>query len=240
MQDFPSISLAACAERRAGPEEIRKLRDAFLRHGFFLLSEHDVDQTLIDAAIDASADFFDLPAELKSAYGHAAQSVFPQSCRGYVPLYGETLHDEAGPDPKEIFDLGIDRPPTGEPFVGRNVLPDDETAPRFASSLLALQERIMNAVVPPLTRAMARDHAADGIRVNAVGPGPILTRFHEQRAADAGRQLDEFSKEFGQETMLNRPGTPREVAHAILFLASDDASFITGTLLFVDGGKTAM
>jgi NAD(P)-dependent dehydrogenase (short-subunit alcohol dehydrogenase family) len=96
------------------------------------------------------------------------------------------------------------------------------------------------AAVAGLTRAMARDHAADGIRVNAVGPGPILTRFHEQRAADAGRQLDEFSQEFGSETMLNRPGTPREVAHAILFLASDDASFITGTLLFVDGGKTAM
>ena len=96
------------------------------------------------------------------------------------------------------------------------------------------------AAVAGLTRAMARDHAADGIRVNAVGPGPILTRFHELRAADAGRQLDEFTKEFGQETMLNRPGTPREVAHCILFLASDDASFVTGTLLFVDGGQTAM
>jgi NAD(P)-dependent dehydrogenase (short-subunit alcohol dehydrogenase family) len=96
------------------------------------------------------------------------------------------------------------------------------------------------AAVAGLTRAMARDHAADGIRVNAVGPGPILTRFHEQRAADAGRQLDEFTEEFGQETMLKRPGTPREVAHCILFLASDDASFVTGALLFVDGGKTAM
>jgi NAD(P)-dependent dehydrogenase (short-subunit alcohol dehydrogenase family) len=46
--------------------------------------------------------------------------------------------------------------------------------------------------------------------------------------------------EFGQETMLKRPGTPREVANCILFLASDDASFVTGTLLCVDGGKTAM
>ncbi len=96
------------------------------------------------------------------------------------------------------------------------------------------------AAVAGLTRAMAHDHAADGIRVNAVGPGPILTRFHEQRAADAGRELDEFQEEFGRDTMLKRPGTPREVAHCILFLASDDASFVTGTLLFVDGGKTAM
>ena len=96
------------------------------------------------------------------------------------------------------------------------------------------------AAVAGLTRAMARDHAADGIRVNAVGPGPILTRFHERRAAEAGQQLDAFAEEFGAETMLKRPGTPREVANCILFLASDEASFVTGTILYVDGGKTAM
>jgi NAD(P)-dependent dehydrogenase (short-subunit alcohol dehydrogenase family) len=96
------------------------------------------------------------------------------------------------------------------------------------------------AAVAGLTRSMARDHAADGIRVNAVGPGPIWTRFHEQRAADSGRPIAAFLEEFGRETMLKRPGTPREVAHCILFLASDEASFVTGTLLFVDGGQTAM
>ncbi len=96
------------------------------------------------------------------------------------------------------------------------------------------------AAVAGLTRAMANDHAADGIRVNAVGPGPILTRFHEKRAADAGREIGEFTEEFGAETMLKRPGTPREVANCILFLASDEASFVTGTILYVDGGKTAM
>jgi NAD(P)-dependent dehydrogenase (short-subunit alcohol dehydrogenase family) len=96
------------------------------------------------------------------------------------------------------------------------------------------------AAVAGLTRSMARDHAADGIRINAVGPGPIWTRFHEQRAAASGQQLEAFQEEFGRDTMLKRPGTPREVAHCILFLASDDASFVTGTLLFVDGGQTAM
>jgi NAD(P)-dependent dehydrogenase (short-subunit alcohol dehydrogenase family) len=96
------------------------------------------------------------------------------------------------------------------------------------------------AAVAGLTRSMARDHAADGIRVNAVGPGPILTRFHEKRAADAGRQIEAFTEEFGAETMLKRPGTPREVAYCMLFLASDEASFVTGTILYVDGGQTAM
>jgi len=96
------------------------------------------------------------------------------------------------------------------------------------------------AAVAGLTRAMARDHAADGIRVNAVCPGPIFTRFHERRAAAAGKAFEEFKAEFGRDTMLKRPGTPREVAACILFLASDEASYVTGTCLFVDGGQTAM
>jgi NAD(P)-dependent dehydrogenase (short-subunit alcohol dehydrogenase family) len=96
------------------------------------------------------------------------------------------------------------------------------------------------AAVAGLTRALARIHAPDGIRVNAVCPGPIFTRFHERRATAAGKTFEEFKKEFGRGTMLDRPGTPREVAAGILFLASDDASFVTGTCLFVDGGQTAM
>jgi NAD(P)-dependent dehydrogenase (short-subunit alcohol dehydrogenase family) len=96
------------------------------------------------------------------------------------------------------------------------------------------------AAVAGLTRALAFDHAADGIRVNAVCPGPIFTRFHERRAAAAGKTLEQFGSEFGRHTMLGRPGTPREVASCIAFLASDDASYVTGTCLFVDGGQTAL
>jgi NAD(P)-dependent dehydrogenase (short-subunit alcohol dehydrogenase family) len=87
---------------------------------------------------------------------------------------------------------------------------------------------------------MALDHAAEGIRVNAVCPGPIFTRFHERRAAAAGKTSDQFRAEFGRGTMLKRPGTPAEVAACILFLASDEASYVTGTCLFVDGGQIAM
>jgi NAD(P)-dependent dehydrogenase (short-subunit alcohol dehydrogenase family) len=87
---------------------------------------------------------------------------------------------------------------------------------------------------------MALDHAAEGIRVNAVCPGPIFTRFHERRAAAAGKTIEEFSKDFGHGTMLNRPGTPREVANCILFLASDESSFVTATCLIVDGGQSAI
>jgi 2-hydroxycyclohexanecarboxyl-CoA dehydrogenase len=96
------------------------------------------------------------------------------------------------------------------------------------------------AAVTGLTRGMAFDHAAEGIRVNAVCPGPIFTRFHERRAATAGKTAEEFVQEFGRGTMLKRPGTPREVANCILFLASDEASFVTGTCLLVDGGQSAI
>ena len=96
------------------------------------------------------------------------------------------------------------------------------------------------AAVLGLTRSMARDHAAQGVRVNAVGPGPIFTPFHEKRAEALGQTHEAYVAEFGAETMMKRPGTAREVANGIAFLASDDASYITGTCLFIDGGQTAL
>jgi 2-hydroxycyclohexanecarboxyl-CoA dehydrogenase len=96
------------------------------------------------------------------------------------------------------------------------------------------------AAVTGLTRGMALDHAMEGIRVNAICPGPIFTRFHARRAAAVGKSAEEFLDEFGRDTMLKRPGTPREVANCILFVASDEASFVTATCLLVDGGQSAM
>jgi NAD(P)-dependent dehydrogenase (short-subunit alcohol dehydrogenase family) len=96
------------------------------------------------------------------------------------------------------------------------------------------------AAVTGLTRGLARAHASETIRVNAVCPGPTYTPFHEGRAFAAGKTHEVFKKEFAQHTMLKRPGTPREIAACVLFLASDEASFVTGSCLFADGGQTAM
>lgn len=95
------------------------------------------------------------------------------------------------------------------------------------------------AAILGLTRSIARDYADVGVRVNAVGPGPIYTPFHQQRAADAGLTQDEYRARFGAQTMLKRPADAVEVANAITFLASAEASYITGTCLYVDGGLTA-
>ena len=103
-----------------------------------------------------------------------------------------------------------------------------------------LQYDTTKAAIAGLTRGLAADHSAEGIRVNAVGPGPIFTPFHARRIAAAGETVEQYNAKAAQGTMMKRPGRPEEVAAAILFLASDDASYVTGALLFVDGGMTAM
>ncbi len=103
-----------------------------------------------------------------------------------------------------------------------------------------LQYDTTKAAVAGLTRGLAADHSAEGIRVNAVGPGPIFTPFHQRRIAAAGETVEQYNARAAQGTMLKRPGRAGEVAAAILFLASDDASYVTGALLFVDGGMTAL
>ena len=96
-----------------------------------------------------------------------------------------------------------------------------------------------------LTRALACDHAGDGIRVNALSPGPTLTPFHiRRRIADTGETYEAAEtalREAGApKTLLGRQAEPIEIARAILFLASDEASYITGIDLPVDGGLTGL
>src|SRR4029079_11027442 len=103
-----------------------------------------------------------------------------------------------------------------------------------------LQYDTAKHAVAGLTRGLAMDHGAEGIRVNAVCPGPIFTPFHARRLQAAGKTIAEYNDDAAGKTMLKRPGTADEVAACILFLASKDASYVTGSLLFVDGGMTAM
>jgi NAD(P)-dependent dehydrogenase (short-subunit alcohol dehydrogenase family) len=95
------------------------------------------------------------------------------------------------------------------------------------------------AAILQMTRNLALDLAPHGIRVNCVCPGTILTRASRDHMQRTGTTLEQFLAAEAPKHLLNRVGTPREVASAIVFLASDDASFITGTHLMVDGGYTA-
>jgi len=95
------------------------------------------------------------------------------------------------------------------------------------------------AAILQMTRNMALDLAPFGIRVNCVCPGTILTRASYDHMEQAGITEDDFLATEGAKHMLGRVGQPHEVAAAILFLASNESSFITGTHLMVDGGYTA-
>jgi len=95
------------------------------------------------------------------------------------------------------------------------------------------------AALVQMTRNMALDLAADNIRVNCVCPGTIRTAATDRHMAQTGMTEAQFIAEHAPLHLLNRVGAPREVAYAILFLASDEASFITAASLMVDGGYTA-
>ena len=91
-----------------------------------------------------------------------------------------------------------------------------------------------------LTRTLAFEEAAHGIRANAVCPGSTLTDFHIARGKAAGKSLEQLRGERSDNSLIGRWASPDEVAHPILWLASDEASFITGATLMVDGGLSIM
>jgi NAD(P)-dependent dehydrogenase (short-subunit alcohol dehydrogenase family) len=90
-----------------------------------------------------------------------------------------------------------------------------------------------------LTKAMAIDHGRQGIRVNCICPGDVDTPMLPEDARMRGQKWENYLAGCSNRP-LGRIGTPDEIAKAALFLASDDASFMTGATLVVDGGGTAL
>ena len=95
------------------------------------------------------------------------------------------------------------------------------------------------AAVVQLTKAVALDLARFGIRVNAIAPGKIHTDMLESSITQRGLSVDEGVARISRFVPLHRVGQPDEIAKAVAFLASEDASFITGTTLNADGGGAA-
>jgi 2-keto-3-deoxy-L-fuconate dehydrogenase len=89
--------------------------------------------------------------------------------------------------------------------------------------------------VVALTRALAVDHVGVGVRVNAVCPGTVDSPWVRRLTEEAGESIEDLRAR----QPIGRLGTPMEVADAVLYLASDAASFVTGTALVIDGGLTA-
>jgi NAD(P)-dependent dehydrogenase (short-subunit alcohol dehydrogenase family) len=102
---------------------------------------------------------------------------------------------------------------------------------------LAVYSASKGAVVM-LTKGVALDYAKQNIRCNAICPGWIDTPINYAHAEMLGG-LQKVYDSIGSFQPIGRPGTPREIAHLALFLASDEASFITGSIISADGGMTA-
>jgi NAD(P)-dependent dehydrogenase (short-subunit alcohol dehydrogenase family) len=105
---------------------------------------------------------------------------------------------------------------------------------RGASAYAASKAALVN-----LTRSMALDHAHEGVRVNAVCPGSVDTDMIHEAWKNFG-DVEEAQRRWAEKHPMGRIAQPEEVARVILFLASDEASFITGVALPVDGGITAV
>lgn len=103
-----------------------------------------------------------------------------------------------------------------------------------AAAYCAVKGGIVN-----LTRAMAIDHGPQNIRVNSVNPGDTDTEMLRSEGRQLGEEVDSFLVDSAKGRPLERLGTPRDIANAVLFLSSDLSVWITGTALVVDGGGIA-
>lgn len=103
-----------------------------------------------------------------------------------------------------------------------------------AAAYCAVKGGIVN-----LTRAMAIDHGPQNIRVNSVNPGDTDTALLREEGRQLGHETQNFLKDSAKGRPLERLGTPEDIAKAVLFLASDLSSWITGAAIVVDGGGIA-
>ena len=153
------------------------------------------------------------------------------------------LLDSADDDLKTVLDINL----LGVARASRAVLP--AMIERGKGSIVALSSinallgfpamaayDASKAAVIALMRHIAVEHGAGGIRANAVCPGATLTDFHLRKAAERGLTADDVRKSTSGYGLLGRVAEPAEIANVIAFLASDQASFITGQAIVADGG----
>jgi 2-hydroxycyclohexanecarboxyl-CoA dehydrogenase len=91
-----------------------------------------------------------------------------------------------------------------------------------------------------MTRTLAFEEATHGVRANAICPGSTLTDFHLKKARSAGKSVELLKTQRHDTSLIGRWASPEEIAWPILWMASGESSFITGTTLMVDGGLSIM
>ncbi len=190
-----------------------------------LAADIALEQTAIDAVALANSEFGGLSVLVNNAVFDLALG----------PLTGITLEDW-----QRAMDVNL----TSAFLMSKHAIPVIVSG--GGGSIIHIASQLARAAKPgrpwyvaakgaliSMARAMAVDHADQNIRVNTLSPGPVETdrfvaNFDEREAARAANN-----------TLMNRLGTPDEIAAGAVFLASDEASFMTGADLLIDGGYTA-
>ncbi|PSP95446.1 short-chain dehydrogenase [Halobacteriales archaeon QS_4_62_28] len=167
-----------------------------------------VDVMVNNAGLFIGGDFLDItPAEFDSIFGVNAKGVF-FGCQAAAA---------------DMIDRGVEGSIVNTASISSWMAQHDQ-----------VQYDATKGAVKMVTRGAALELAEHGIRVNGVGPGQIATEFIEDWSEDAPQAAKE--EEFLKPVPLGRAGYPRDVAGAVLFLASEDAAYISGEIIMVDGG----
>lgn len=197
----------------------------------------------IEGCIGCKLDVLD-PTEIEAVFAEAGRLDVLFNCAGYVAP--GTILDCSEEDWQFSFDLNV----SAMYRTIKTALPAMLEAGRgsiinmasVAGSIIGVTNRFAygasKAAVIGLTKSIARDFAATGVRCNAICPGTVDTPSLHQRLRDTGDYEVAWSNFIARQPM-GRVGTPEEIAALAVYLASDDSAFTTGQCHIVDGGWTA-
>jgi len=209
------------------PEKLREVQDTIVSHGGSAIA--------VSADITNPSDNEKIIKETLNAFGKL--DILVNNAGDFIMT---TVTDTPVEDWDRIFNINV----RGVFLMSRLAIPEIER--NGGGSIINISSTLGEQVIPACTaycaskaalnmmgQSMALDYAAKNIRVNTISPGVVDTPIHAARKID---DVDAWQKQMASMHPIGRIGQPIDVASAALFLASDDATWITGANLQVDGG----
>lgn len=198
------------------------------------------DAVAIPTDITSEEENAEMVAMVEEKFGEVDVLVNNAGVRVYGPVTDMGLEDWMKIVQVNLIGMGLVSKyviPLMDETGGGSIVNISSDAGTFARHGMPLYDATKSGVLG-LTRAMSCDHADQGIRVNAIQPGAVYTDYHEERREKSKEELT--TPHADGPGLLNRWAEPSEIANGALFLASDEASFITSQSLMINGGIGAL